>query len=325
MATLETSAAQMSTPSQQNHELAIHVQALQQRADTAEAALAQAQSRTSSAYSNPVPAIDTRIIGKPDTFDGHKGWKDWSIVLKSYAGAINPNLQLLMEQAAQAASPMLNATLSHDQAQLSAQLYYILVMVCKSTALTRVVNAGPSEGLEAWRTLVHHHEPASATRHAGLLLELLSFSFEGDIQERLELFDRDVHRYEQSSNETLSSGIRVGIVLRQLPEGALKQHLLMNAHKFETWETLRNEIADVRRAQAAAQAGPSPMSVDALAKQLADQIAVLSLKGKGKGKGSGKSDSKRESSTRKGGMPCPQHQISHAPFAAKCIGSQNVG
>ena len=147
MATLETLAAQMSTLLQQNQELATHVQALQQRADSAEAALAQARSSTPSATHHPVSAIDTRIIGKPDTFDGQKGWKDWSIVLKSYAGAINPNLQSLMERAAQSTTPVLNASLPHDQAQLSAQLYYILIMVCKSTALTRVVNAGPSEGI----------------------------------------------------------------------------------------------------------------------------------------------------------------------------------
>ena len=102
MATLESLAAQM-TAILQNQELATHVQALQQRAHSAEAVLAQARSSTSSASHHIVPAIDTHIIGKPDTFDGQKGWKDWSIVHKT-------------------STPILNASLRHDQAQLSAQL-----------------------------------------------------------------------------------------------------------------------------------------------------------------------------------------------------------
>ena len=51
------------------------------------------------------------------------------------------------------------------------------------------VNAGAQEGLEAWRAPVLHHEPTSLTRNAGLLQELLNFSFEGEITERLVQFD----------------------------------------------------------------------------------------------------------------------------------------
>eukprot|EP00971_Amphidinium_carterae_P051478 1013957-Amphidinium_carterae.1 len=29
--------------------------------------------------------VDTRAIGKPDQFTGAAGWRDWSIVLRSYA------------------------------------------------------------------------------------------------------------------------------------------------------------------------------------------------------------------------------------------------
>ena len=41
----------------------------------------------------------------------------------------------------------------------------------------------------------------------------------------LALSERVVLRYEQRSGETLSANMKVGLVLRQLGESALKQHL----------------------------------------------------------------------------------------------------
>ena len=90
-------------------------------------------------------------------------------------------LGLLSERTRRSAGPVLNATLTQPMASCSTQLYYMLVMLCKRTALSRVVNAGLQEGLEAWGALVLHHEPTSLTRSAGLLQELLNFSFEGEI------------------------------------------------------------------------------------------------------------------------------------------------
>jgi hypothetical protein len=82
---------------------------------------------------------------------------------------------------------------------MSSQLYYILVMICKGSALTRVVSAGPGEGIEPWRSLVLCHEPSSQTRSAGLPLELLAYDFEGDASGNLVAFERDIFRYEHSS------------------------------------------------------------------------------------------------------------------------------
>ena len=84
----------------------------------------------------------------------------------------------------------------------------MLIMLCKEGALTRVVNAGPNEGLEAWRLTKQHHEPFSQTRSAGLLQELLNYDFEGDITSRLQAFDRDCNRYTTSSKEPFGDNVR---------------------------------------------------------------------------------------------------------------------
>ena len=175
--------------------------------------------------------VDSRLLGKPDHFDGSAHWRDWSVVFRSYASAVNSRLGQLIAAAEQSTTPVLTAAMASPDSEWSQQLYHMLVMLCKESALTRVINAGHGNGLESWRQLVMFHEPASLVRHAGLLLELLSFSFEGDVTARLAAFDREAQRYEASSNDDFPDNIRIGVVLRQLPEGGLRQHLILNSSR----------------------------------------------------------------------------------------------
>ncbi|CAK0798994.1 unnamed protein product, partial [Prorocentrum cordatum] len=247
---------------------------------------AQLKSTTAASSRDPQPtlAVDTRVIGKPREFDGEKDWKDWSIVMRSYAACCHEQLGTLMRTAELSEYRVDNVHLSPADRQFSTQLFYMLVMVCRGSALTRVVNQGTTEGLLAWRALCQHHEPSSAARHASLPLDLLSFNFDGDTTARLEQCERDVHRYELSSSLLLDDAIKVGIVLWQLPDGALKQHLVLNMDRFDTWTNIRTEIEAVRRAQQAASHGARPMDVDTLA--LLRQVPEVKGKGKtGGGKG----------------------------------------
>ena len=77
------------------------------------------------------------------SFDGGAGWKDWSIVFRSCACACSAPLGLFLERTERPAGSARNATLTQSKASCSTQLYYMLVMLCKGTALTRVVSAGP--------------------------------------------------------------------------------------------------------------------------------------------------------------------------------------
>eukprot|EP00974_Lingulodinium_polyedra_P118413 11167054-Lingulodinium_polyedra.AAC.1 len=105
-----------------------------------------------------------------------------------------------------------NAALGSDgERRASVALYYMLVLLARGEALNIVVNSGNGEGLLAWRRLVRRYDSAVATRLAGLLLALMNWSFAGDIQSRLELFEREVLRYEARSGEALSLQLRVGM------------------------------------------------------------------------------------------------------------------
>ena len=59
-----------------------------------------------------------------------------------------------MGDAAKATEPTPNATIVDDEdGAASAQLYWMMIMICKGAALNTVFLAGDSEGLEAWRQL----------------------------------------------------------------------------------------------------------------------------------------------------------------------------
>eukprot|EP00971_Amphidinium_carterae_P197185 3913834-Amphidinium_carterae.1 len=108
----------------------------------------------------------------------------------------------------------------------SIQLYYILFLLCRQQQLTRIINAGEQEGLTvtAWQRLVEQYEPQQRTRFAGQLQALLSWKFAGDIEGRIEAFERVLGDSSLRACEwrSVSDALRIGIVLRQLEETKLK-------------------------------------------------------------------------------------------------------
>ena len=258
----------------QNQELQAGLLALQGRLQTAEQRLGARQ---------PGSQIDVRTLGKPEAFNGTGSWKDWSVVMRAYTAACYPEIVALMEMAEVTDDPVENSILRADARGLSVQLYYILVMVCRESALTRVVNSGVTEGLCAWRALCRFHEPKSAARQAALLQDLLAFSMEGDIQAKLAQFERDCARYEHIAKAAIGDSIKVGIVVRQMKDGLIKQHLLLNLDRFDSYAKVKEELEAVARAQATASSVPMPMDINPLG-------TTKGVKGKGKGRGDQRGD-----------------------------------
>ena len=135
--------------------------------------------------------VDTRLLGKPHDFSGKlDDWRDWSVVFEGYAAAAVP-VEAGMTRAVEANAIVLNATLEAPVVRVSQQLYWMLLMLCKNTALQKVAGAGRGEGLEAWKLLVERYQPRLKTRYAAQLMKILSFSLQGDLLERRGLWERD--------------------------------------------------------------------------------------------------------------------------------------
>ena len=169
-----------------------------------------------------VPTFDVRALKGMDHFDGtQRAWRDWAVVTKSYAGVMKPKLVELMTAAEQVNThpDVRNAVLTDDGSRAaSQQLYTLLLHACKGPSLNKVVNAGQGEGTVAWRALVSRYDPNALAVRAGTLQSLLSWSFSGDVLERIEAWEREVAHYEVLSGTTLQEDLRIGIVLRQMDE-----------------------------------------------------------------------------------------------------------
>ena len=99
--------------------------------------------------------VDTRVIGKPDQFDGDPmKYTDWTFKLRSYFVAVDQRYQQELTTTETSSTPRLNATLSSEESALSAQMYYILEMITSGAVLDMCHNAGVKEGYKAWRQFV---------------------------------------------------------------------------------------------------------------------------------------------------------------------------
>eukprot|EP00971_Amphidinium_carterae_P180924 3589156-Amphidinium_carterae.1 len=134
---------QVQTLSEQNQALHARVQDLNRELTTVRG---ERVTRTGASM------VDTRVIGKPEHFSGGSGWRDWS-VLRAYTQVQNPDLTEFMTKAETTDEPVENVALSVEGRAASMQLYYTLIMVCRESMLTRVVNSGQGEGLKTWRAL----------------------------------------------------------------------------------------------------------------------------------------------------------------------------
>ena len=140
-------------------------------------------------------------------------------------------------------------------------------------------NAGEGEGLEAWKALHNRFDVQTRQSRVSQLIQLLDSSFsEDNMLNDLEKFERNWQRWEslakKTSWEELANDLRIGVVLKGLPAGMVKQQLLLESEKCESFEKFRSQLESVTRASSSG----AYSSVDQL------QAQLEALKGKGKGK-----------------------------------------
>ena len=217
--------------------------------------------------------VDTRVIGKPDQFDGDS---DWSFELRSYLGAVDQRCQEELTTTETSSTPRLNATVGSEESALSTQVCCILVMT-----LDKCHNVGVNEGLEAWRQFVLEWEPKLRTRYVGVQKNVLGYRFRDDIPTKLAAFERTVHDYDNQSTKTVHDDTKTGVTVLGMEDMRVKEHLIRNSVIITSWNQMREEILEITRTQQYIDSQPMPMQLGANAKS----------KGKGKdskGKGKGK-------------------------------------
>ena len=241
--------------------------------------------------------VDTRVIGKPDQFDGDPmKYADWSLKLRSYFGAVDQRYQEELTTTETSSTPRLDATLGSEESALSTQMYCILVMTTAGAASDKCHNAGVNEGFEAWRQFVMEWEPKLRTRYVGLLMNVLVYRLRDDIPTKLAAFERTAHDYENQSAKTADDDIKIGVTMLGMEDMRVKEHHIRSSARITSWNQVREEILETTRTQQYIDSQPMPMQFGASPKS---KGKGEDSKGKGKGKGKGEDkakDAKNESS-----------------------------
>ncbi|CAK0856447.1 unnamed protein product, partial [Prorocentrum cordatum] len=203
------------------------------------------------------PAVDTRLIGKPELFYGERAkWSDWAFIFRAYLAAIDAK----------------NVDLDQPwKASLSSQLYYLMVMLFRSAAQDKMSTVSSGEGLEAWRQSVLDWDPKIRTRGVGLLIRILTATFSGDIPQSLDQFEHLIREYEQQSKKVCDEDLKIGLVVVNMQDTDVQQHLVKNASRLDTWKAMKEELLDMARTTQYLNSWPKSMELGAKAKAEANK------------------------------------------------------
>ena len=223
------------------------LQALQQQQQQSATTAHQAQRRAAAAQAAGAGAsavVDTRLLSKPMAFDGREtSWRSFKFQFVAYCGAIDSRLMdfLVLGETRDVAA-MRNIHMDLDTRALSAQLYYMQIVVCQEGPQKLFEQAGDTQGRVAWRRLLDEYEPKTAERLCALLQELLHHGFPGDPRTALDEFEVLLRRYSALSGEDVSESLKVALVQKGITDDALKTHLVLHASRLSTFQLVHKKF-----------------------------------------------------------------------------------
>ena len=209
-------------------------------------------------------------LGKPDKFSGEDSkWKDWCFVTRSFLVASIPSSQTGLEQAENSPTVDVRNINVNDEAARVASLsvYFALTMLTCGRALDRVQSAGVGEGYFAWRTLCDFWQPKTRSRFIGLLLRIIMFKMggsHGSVLDGLETWKRMIRDFEQQTTFSIPDFIKIGLLVSNLLDDRLREHLLVHGARLDAFSDIDKEIRDITLSQSQFIASDDPMLVDAL-------------------------------------------------------------
>ena len=208
------------------------------------------------------------MLGKPSVFSGKpEHWRDWSFNFKSYCAAVNDAITSAMDEYGKMPEGLLRKDLDEDMMKITVQLSYMLILSCKDSATEKIRNSGdPQHGLEIWRLFLIEFEPASRSRHGGMLVGILGTKFKGTGIEELDKWEGAIKVYQDSSGESVSDAIRIATIMNNMQEGLLFSHLQLNSDRYEKYADLKSVIENHHRSKKAWTTQGTPMDADALHK-----------------------------------------------------------
>ena len=198
-------------------------------------------------------AVDTRIMNKPDSFYGKdEDWPQFALITRAYVGAISPKMFELLKKAEDANESIDRVDLDPGDDHLDTQLYYILTMLLKGTAIDKVSLVEYGEGLYLWRLLISEYEPKWKTRKTATHQAILNYELGPDVMASLDGFEKLIRQYKSMTSKIIDDDTKAGIVLSALSRSVadqrhqeLAEHLVLNAHRVNTYDEIKTEIREI--------------------------------------------------------------------------------
>lgn len=251
--------------------------------------------------------IDSRGIGKPAQFDNKEStFSVWSKKVENFYLGVHSDMELVLEWTLEQTTGALpsDADLHFDGSDTSqprvddveskaAQLYTLLTQLTDGESFDIVNNAGKNNGLEAWRKLHRRFDPATGGRRRNMLREIINpgrCKHESQLYGALERWEELVQRYERKLGRPLDDDLKMAAI-ESLVTPELEKHLMMNASRLTTYETMREEVVLYIETRTGARMKFETRARDDRPNDPMDTDSFVRKGDKGKSKGKGK-DSK---------------------------------
>eukprot|EP00959_Pyramimonas_sp_CCMP1952_P219488 4589510-Pyramimonas_sp.AAC.1 len=78
------------------------------------------------------------------------------------------------------------------------------------------------------------------------MIQILQWDFKsGDLLDRLEALDLAVSKYESATGKVIDDDTKIGIVIKGMEAGALREHMLLHSERCVTYEEFREEVGTI--------------------------------------------------------------------------------
>ena len=216
------------------------------------------------------PAIDTRGLGRPESFRGEEErWIEWRTKLFAFLGASNINACQWIEWAGRQADRITEDDIKIEFTDYDVVLAFDLTLnqtlvCCTAGHAFNVVHSAGGRGLEAMRLLMKRYEPRTPGTKRAILKAILNQSAAkkiDEIEKALMNFEDLLKRYDSMSGETLPEDLRVTIAL-DLCTKDLQEHLEITTRDKSYREVREEMMSYVERKREQFQSGIRAMEVD---------------------------------------------------------------
>ena len=252
------------------------------------------------AMADPPPLVDTRLLGRPKSYSGHRGeWQTWKYVFKSYVGAMDSKLLDFLDGAEGATAPIVYGTLSDDAKTAARTVAFVLSQLMQGATLQIVMNTPSYNGFEAWRLITKQEEPTSGASQVNLLSSIMATRFSGNLEKFIEEAQRlegQFQMYERMHMEVIPDTLKQAILKSQAPSAIKSQ---IDLQTYVSAESLRDTMVGYVQLQLSAMPatssssqGPQPMDIGAVWKGKSSGKGGHDTKGKSKVKGKDKQKGK---------------------------------